>query len=46
MLQVSFIMIHVIQKILVLLKFTKILKHFLRSILAFYLKTKKQLIFS
>ena len=36
MLQVDYIMICIIHKILVLLKITKILKHFLRSIIEFY----------
>ena len=36
MLQVNFIIIYIIHKILVLLKITRILKHFLRSIIDFY----------
>ena len=36
MLQVNFIIIYIIHKILVLLKITRILKRFLRSIIGFY----------
>ena len=36
MLQVNFIMIWIIHKILVLLKITRILKHFLRNIIDFH----------
>ena len=36
MLQVNFIMIFIIHKILVILKITRILKHFLRSIIHLY----------
>ena len=38
MLQVIFIMTYIIHKISILLKATRILKHFLRNIIAFYLK--------
>ena len=38
MLQLSFIMIYIIHKISVLLKITRILKHFLRSIIRLLLK--------
>ena len=40
MLQVNFSMIYIIHKILVLLKITRILKRFLRSIIDFFLKKK------
>ena len=42
MLQINFIMISIIHKILVLLKITRILKRVLRSIIDFFLKKKKK----
>ena len=46
MLQVNFIMIYIIHKISVLLKITRILKRFLRSIVDFYIKKKKLILFT
>ena len=42
MLQINFIMISIIHKILVLLKITRILKRVLRSIIDFFFKKKKK----
>ena len=40
MLQVNFIIIYIIHEVLVLLKITRIFKHFLRIIIEFYSKKK------
>ena len=46
MLQVNFIIMYIIHKMLVLIKITRILKYFLRSIIDFYFSFKTNELFS